>query len=121
MIRSPKNAIDRINIVIRAWSSLRPDKSISGMTLEQFREAVKPSADIRVELEDLEKRKTAGLRRRAAADTEALKLVQAIVHAIKGDREEGGEDGELYAAMGFVPKSARGTGLTRRRDKEVTA
>ena len=44
--------------------------------------------------------------------------MRSIVHGVKGDLEEG-EDGELYAAMGFVRKSLRSSGLTRRRQQEA--
>jgi hypothetical protein len=37
---------------------------------------------------------------------------------VKGDREEGGENGELYSAMGYAPKAVRATGLVRRRKAE---
>ncbi len=47
-------------------------------------------------------------------DEEARRLSRSTA---KADREEGGEDGELYTAMGFVPKSGRSSGLTRRREQ----
>ena len=117
MIRSPKDAITRIGSVSTAWGSLRAAKSFANMTLEQFRQEVKASYDVRAELEDLERRTKAALKRRTQADAASLSLVQTIVHAVKADREEGGEDGELYTAMGFVPKSGRSSGLTRRREQ----
>jgi hypothetical protein len=40
----------------------------------------------------------------------------AVVDAVKGDIEEGA-DGELYAAMGYVRRSARRSGLTRTAKK----
>lgn len=72
---------------------------------------------MRSELEDLEHRTKAALKRRTVADAASLSLVQTIIHAVKADREEGGEDGELYTATGFVPKSGRSSGLTRRREQ----
>jgi hypothetical protein len=117
MIRSPKEALTRIGSVSDAWGSLRPAKSFANMTHEQFRQEVKASYDVRAELEDLERRAKAALKRRTLADAASLSIVQTIVHAVKADREEGGEDGELYAAMGFVSKSERSSGLTRRREQ----
>jgi hypothetical protein len=43
-----------------------------------------------------------------------MQVTKCIVNAVKGDPEEG-EDGPLYAAMGYVPASQRSTGLTRKR------
>ena len=45
-----------------------------------------------------------------------MKITTRIVSAVRGDPEEG-EDGPLYAAMGYVPESQRGTGLKRPRKK----
>jgi hypothetical protein len=45
--------------------------------------------------------------------------VRRIVNAVKGDPEEG-EDGELYSAMGYVRRSDRSSGLTRRRGTDTT-
>jgi hypothetical protein len=39
--------------------------------------------------------------------------VKLVVNAIKGDPDEG-EDGPLYSALGYVPESARLSGLTRK-------
>jgi hypothetical protein len=55
--------------------------------------------------------------RRDAADIVSMQAARQTVQSVRGDPEEG-EDGELYAAMGFVRKSLRNTGLTRRRVKE---
>jgi hypothetical protein len=43
----------------------------------------------------------------------------AIVAAVKSDKEEDGENGDLYAAMGYVRKSDRKTG--RRMPKAAVA
>jgi len=112
---SPKGVLERINTVTHKWETLRPTKSFSGLTLEQFKEAVKPSLEVRAEIADLEGRLQAAKARRATVDPASIEVIRAVVNAVKGDREEGGENGELYAAMGFVPKSARSSGLTRRR------
>lgn len=112
-----KRTLERITDVTRGWENLRPTKQFSGLTLEQFKAAVKPSLDIRAEMADLESRLLALAARRAAADEMSLATVQSVVHGVKGDREEG-EDGELYEAMGFVRKSQRLSGLTRRRARE---
>ena len=36
------------------------------------------------------------------------------MNAVKGDPSEG-QNGELYGAMGYVPKNKRSTGLVRQR------
>jgi hypothetical protein len=52
--------------------------------------------------------------KRDTASGPALETVQGVVSGVKGDPEEG-QNGELYAAMGYVPKNQRATGLVRRR------
>jgi hypothetical protein len=119
MRRSPKEVEKYITDAANAWTTLRPSKTFSDLTLEQFKEAVKPSQDARAEILDLEGRMQAAFARRDEADTESAVLVRRIVNALKGDPEEG-EDGELYAAMGYVRRSVRNSGLTRRRGTDST-
>lgn len=117
---TPKETLSRIVDLTQGWGSLRPAKSYSGLTLDQFKEAVKDSHEARAEIVDLEGRLQAAIARRDAADAESLTAVQQVINSIKGDPEDG-EDGELYAALGYVRKSARSSGLTRRNGKEKEA
>jgi hypothetical protein len=114
MYRGPKDTLDRITVITKAWERLRPAKSFGGMTLDQFKEGVKAMHDVRAELSDLEARVHDAKTRRVALDEAANRLAKIVVSGVKADREEG-DDGELYAAMGFVRTSDRSSGLTRRR------
>ena len=51
---------------------------------------------------------------RAKADVVTNPLNQQVVDSVKGDPAYG-EDSDLYAAMGYVRKSARKSGLTRKK------
>jgi len=51
--RNPKRTAQKLQKVIDAWTTLRPTKSFSGMTLEQFKAKVKPSLDLRQESANL--------------------------------------------------------------------
>ena len=103
----------RLQTVMNAWANISPDKSFSGMTLEQFKAAVKPSLDLR----DRETVVKAGLKdvrsQRLVTDEASMKQLLMVVNAVKGDPSEG-ENGSLYSAMGYVPKYARRSGLTRK-------
>jgi len=110
--RSPKKTIGRIADVTHIWATMRPTKSFSGLTLEQFREAVKPSHDVRGEITELEGRLQAAVTRRQAADAASLKVVKRVINSVRSDPEEG-EDGEVYSAMGYVRESARGRNRKR--------
>jgi len=109
----PKDNSDKITDVLNAWTDLRPTKSFAGMTLAQFTAKIQPSLDARTALNTLADQTTAGFVTRDTADVESNKQVLLVVNAVKGDPTEG-EDGELYAAMGYVRKSDRSTGKTNK-------
>jgi hypothetical protein len=109
----PKDNSDKITDVLNAWTDLRPAKSFANMTLAQFTAKIQPSLDARDALNTLAEQTTAGFVTRDTADVESMKDVLLVVNAVKGDPTEG-EDGELYAAMGYVRKSDRSTGKTNK-------
>ena len=104
----------RFTEVTSAWESVRPTKSFAGLTLEQFKEAQKPSLEARAKIAELEGQLQAAIARRDEADVAILATTKLIVKAVVGDPAEG-ENGELYAAMGYVRQRQRSSGLTRRR------
>jgi hypothetical protein len=110
---------EKIALVLKAWKDVCPTKSFAGMTLAQFTAKVQPSLDARDQLDTLADQTTAAETDRDNADVESMKQVNLVVNAVKGDPTEG-EDGELYAAMGYVRKSDRSTGKTN-KTKTTTA
>ena len=111
--QSPKKVAARLQKVIDGWTTVRPAKSFGGMTLEQFKAKVQPSLDTRSQLVTLKSQTTDSRVQRQQSDSASLETAQLVVNAVKGDPEEG-EDGSLYAAMGYIPKSQRRSGLTRK-------
>lgn len=109
---SPKRIAERLARVVTAWETLSPTKTFAGMTLDQFKAKVHDSQVAREQLDSLRSQATQSRTERRQADEAALGLTQLVVNAVKGDPEEG-ENGSLYTAMGYVPKSARRSGLTR--------
>ena len=110
---SPKKVAGKLQKLIDAWTTLRPTKSFAEMTLEQFKAKVQPSLDTRDQLVTVRTQATDHRTQRLLSDDASLGLVQLVVNSVKGDPNEG-EDGSLYAAMGYVPKNARRSGLTRK-------
>jgi hypothetical protein len=109
-----------VTTVTDAWASLCPTKSFFGMTLDQYKEAVKLCYDLRVEIAETQKR-LKGLNAKCKdADAAALKLTKNVVHAVKADPTEG-ENSPLYSAMGFVRSSDRSSGLKRVRGPAAPA
>jgi hypothetical protein len=43
---------DKIRQIETAWANLAPDRSFGGLSLEQYRAAVKPSLDAREQISD---------------------------------------------------------------------
>lgn len=111
---TPKSTQDKLDRIISAWETLAPDKSFGGLTLAQFKAGVKPSYDTRKELRDLDNQIQAKQVERDNADADSLRIAQRVVNGVIGDPEEG-PDSDIYEAMGFVRKSQRKTGLTRKK------
>ena len=111
---NPKVSLERITTVKRVWGTLRPNSSFYGMTLAQFNEKVQESLDTRAELETIDEHRNATAVRRDDADAASMDLIKRIVNAIKADPNEG-EDGEVYAALGYVRKGQRASGRPRNR------
>src|SRR5687767_14600282 len=102
-------------VLINAWNSRRPNKTFFRQSLQDFRTIVAPSGEARARLAELEALTQEALARRDEADKVTRRAVIRIVNAVKGDPDEG-EDGELIAAMGYLPHTARSSliGLARR-------
>jgi hypothetical protein len=112
MPNNPKQSEARINEVLNAWQTLRPEKSFAGLSLAQFKTKIQPSTDSRVSIATLENQLLAAQNQRDDADKASLATISLVVNAVKGDPAEG-EDGQLYEAMGYVRKSERKSGLSR--------
>lgn len=113
MSYNPKAAAERLEEVSHAWETLRPNKSFAGMSLTAFKSQVQPSFDARQRLAQLDSEATAAMATRDLADEASNAAALLVVNAVRGDPGEG-ENGELYAAMGYVRKADRRSGLTRR-------
>ncbi len=111
--QSPKKVAVKLQQLIGAWETIRPAKSFAGMTLEQFKAQVQPSLATRSQLVTLTNQATDHRTQRQIQDDASLAAAQLVVNAVKGDIEEG-ENGSLYAAMGYITKNARRSGLTRK-------
>jgi hypothetical protein len=116
---NPKGIEDKLTKVADAWETLRETKSFGGMTLEQFKAAIKPSFDARAEIKKLEKQIVAQQDIRDKADIVSMAAQAKVVKGVIGDADEG-DDGELYEAMGYVRKSERASGLSRKKTTPPT-
>ena len=108
---------ERLNAIIEAWTNLRPTKSFAGMTLEEFKQAVGSSVEARARLDHANEELAVARIDRDNADLHSMPILDRVVAAVVADETEG-YNGALYAAMGYVRKSERSTGLTRRTSAE---
>jgi hypothetical protein len=111
---NPQRSLNRIKTLVEVWTKLRATKSFFGMTLDEFKAAIQPSLDARNEVAQAEIALASAIARRGNADATSLQLVQRVVESVVADKDEG-SDSDLYKALGYVRRSERATGLTRRR------
>jgi hypothetical protein len=104
--KTPAGHLAAFKRILSAWERLRPDVSFGGMTLEQFKAAMQPSFDKRAAITDTRVLLRGLILGRNAADLRSWKLSRRVVRSVLGTPGEG-EDGLLYAAMGYVPWSVR--------------
>ena len=107
-----KDFFTRLTEIIGAWGKMRPHKSFFGLTLDGFQLKAKPFLDAVNELTELEKQWSHATAKRDQAARDLAPVVQGVVLAVGGDPEET-QNGELYGAMGYVPRNQRSSGLVR--------
>lgn len=112
-MRTPKNTLDKLNKLKNAWQTLAPEKSFGGMTLEQFKALVQPSYEARDLISTLEDQLSSVKSRRDDADKESMRIAQVVINGIVGDPTEG-PDSDIYEASGYIRKSERKSGLSRK-------
>lgn len=105
--------MNKINRVITAWETLAPTKSFGGYALEQFKAKAQAMFDLQDQLGVLDSQLTDAEKRLETATQDSHDAALLVVNAVKGDPDNG-EDSPLYAAMGYVRKSDRSSGLSRK-------
>jgi len=97
----------------KAWTELAAESSFGGMTLEQFIAGTRASFEERQTIQVLEMLRSAAIGRRNAADAVSREKIELMVNGVRSDPDHG-PDSPLYRALGYVPKSERRSGLTRK-------
>jgi hypothetical protein len=112
---NPKLTEEKFQRIASAWENLFPDRVFGGYTLTQFKALWNPAQTARIEVDRLEDLLKQALAEREKADAPLTVAFDKVVRAVRGDDTVGGDDGALYEAMGFIPKSKRKTGTTRKK------
>lgn len=113
MPSNPQSVAADTNAIINAWTTLAPAASFGGMTLAQYQAKVKPSFDARTQIDNLNAQLTAALDTRDDADKVTADANQKVIKGVVGDPNYG-DDSNLYEAMGYIRKSERASGLTKK-------
>ena len=113
MARNIRNTENRIATIRAAWKELGPLAVLAGRTREQFEAETDIPLQLRVEILALEKQLEGRKADRSMADETASEVMDLVVNSVRGTPVFG-PDSALYRAMGYVRKSERRSGLTRR-------
>lgn len=108
-----KNTVERIQLFIAAWESEAADAVFAGMTLAQFKVAVARPVELQEEILGLELDLKMRKIEKDKADTAADLVMELVINSVRGNPEYGA-DSEAYCAFGYIRKSDRKSGLTRK-------
>jgi hypothetical protein len=108
-----KTIVFRIESFRAAWRELAPEAIFAGMSLAQFEEAVAPPLELRRNILALDKQLNGLRTEKSKVDETANELLELVVNSVRGTPEFGA-DSALYRAFGYVRKSERKSGLTRK-------
>lgn len=120
MAQAPKDIIEASDLIKAGWKKYAAAATFGGMTEAQYEAKIKLSYDIRGQISDLEKQITQLIADRDLADDVTNAANAAVVKGIVGDVNYG-DDSDLYGACGYVRKSERASGLTRKATKAAQA
>jgi hypothetical protein len=119
MKMSPGEVERRLEQAEHAWESACPEQSFAEMTLEQFKQARQSCLEAKAKVAAAEAQWQAARMERNTVYEKVLELLQWVVNSVKGHPKYG-ENSAVYTAMGYVPKSERASGLSRRRERQKT-
>lgn len=110
----PTTILAKLQQVLNAWSTLAPNKKFGGMTIEEFRAVVTGAIDDRADVEAAEAQLTGSLGKRDTNDEARLAKLELIINGVRADPTEG-PDSPMLTEMGYIRKSDRKSGLTRKK------
>ena len=108
-----RNTEDRIQSFRTSWRGVAPDAQFAGLTFTEFEAAVAPPLTVREEIAALEKALFNKKTEKLLLDVAANELLDLVVNSVRGTPGFG-PDSVLYRALGYVRKSERKSGLTRK-------
>ncbi|MEX1048093.1 MAG: hypothetical protein WED15_01095 [Akkermansiaceae bacterium] len=100
-----------------AWKAQTPESVFSGKNLEDLEASIAALAQASEKLNELNSARSAAQKTRDEEQAALNGLLILVAHGVRSDPAYG-EDSALYRSMGFIPKSERNSGLTRRSKAE---
>ena len=114
MPNSPKQNEEKMKKVLNALKTIAPDKTFGGKTSATFETQVNKSLAPRQRLIEIADEEIEQQALRESEDVITMKDIELIIAGIIADPEFG-SDSALYEACGYVRKSERKSGLTRKK------
>jgi hypothetical protein len=108
----------KVEQILRGWETTAAEQSFGDMTLEQFKQALQPYFAAKAAFVTIGTQWDSAQQARVDVFPKALELATGVAASVKGHPKYGANS-TVYAAMGYTTKSARSSGLTRRRDAET--
>ena len=108
------------NAILKAWGKLAPTATFGGMTLEQYTAMVQPSMDARTQISTRETEIKSWTDKRDDADLITGDTNTKVIKGIVGDVNYG-DNSDLYEACGYIRKSEKKSGLTRKHPGSAPA
>lgn len=113
MATNPGQVEKDTNAILKAWDKFAPTATFGGMTLAQYTAKVQPSLDARGQISDHETEIMSWTDKRDDADVVTEATNALAIKGIVGDVNYG-DNSDLYEACGYVRKSEKKSGLTRK-------
>ena len=110
---NPKEIRDRVTRMNNGWTEGAPTVEFGGVKRTDFSTDIEGATTAENELADILAQADI---KRAEIDSRYQRLQEnsvRVANGVRGDKDFG-EDSALYGAMGFVRKSERASGLTRK-------
>jgi hypothetical protein len=115
---TPAKIADQYRRYVTAWEALAPGATFGKKTLAQFKAYVATSEARRGEVAKAEAVLGDTITDRDTDDDVILDIMEKVKKSVIDSEEFGSDDGALYEAMGYIPKSKRKTGNTRKKPVE---
>jgi hypothetical protein len=114
MGRNPKTNEETIERALNALRDIAPDTKFNNKSLADLEPQAEKSMAPRRRIGEIDNERSEQEAARDSEDVKTLKMIDQIVAGVIG-HDDYGKDSALYEALGFVRKSKRKSGLTRRK------